>query len=184
MTWKKQTENRDTLRERHVQKLFYQSGNYMYTLINPALGTSLSPQLIHQITHTFCTQSPSFGPLQRQQQTTKTTKGGHVQMSTNMANWYMADRLKGGGRLTFPLLCWCKVISNKCPDTHSNTQSSPWCVFVLLHAGIPSGVCWRLLPYFLGLFFFFFLISPRAFKICPGQMGNRSLTHFDGFHAH
>ena len=41
---KKQTENTDTLRERHVHKLFYQSGNYMYTRTNkPSFGDKLIP---------------------------------------------------------------------------------------------------------------------------------------------
>lgn len=37
-------------------------------------------------------------------------------------------------------------------------------------------------PIFFFFFFFFsFLIRARAFKIWPRQMGERSLTHFDGF---
>lgn len=150
---------------------------YMYThahtVIHPAVGASLSPQLSYPAPcHTHTLPSPPRVPrppcVMCLGTVDGTTKGGRMQMSTNTANWYTTDRLKSKC-LTFYLLHWHTVIAYKCPrHPHQRTLKHTVLPSVSIPAaGLLSGVCWRRLPYFLGLF----LISPRAFKIWPGQMG-------------
>lgn len=102
-------------------------------------------------------------------------KGGCGQISANPAYWYTADRLKLKC-LTFYLLQWRTLIAYKYPrqipsPTHTQTHS-PGIYFLPLVSWV---LCIRARVralYAFALFSWsFFLISPRAFKIWPGQMG-------------
>lgn len=103
------------------------------------------------------------------------TKGNRMQISTKMTNYHTADRLK-----SWPFICYtahsnCLQMPSISLPTHNHKHAPPFgipfpplvsqVIRIRVHAYV--FVCCRRLPYFLGLF----LISPRAFKIWPGQMG-------------
>ena len=139
---------------------------------SPSCGSELiPPQLSLPLSHRL----PPSPPLARStrlascdwRRLVEQQKVAACKWAQTRANWYTADRLKSKC-LTFPLLDWHTVIANKCPPTHTQTHTRPLCACVWLC------VCWRRLPYFLGLFsffFFFFFINLPLFKIWPGQMG-------------
>lgn len=103
------------------------------------------------------------------------TKGGRMQISTKMTNYHTADRLK-----SWPFICYtahsnCLQMPSISLPTHNHKHAPPFGIpfpplvsqVIRIRVHAYAFVCCRRLPYFLGLF----LISPRAFKIWPGQMG-------------